>query len=305
MSYASEDFVEAIPLVEQLKGWRKRAVYVDGEQLPWDAVFGFLWCYNRRLGSYEPERYCFGAEGEWQANLWGCIQAEMPFRAGAAWLTWGRWLTEDGDWQFELERILHELRRSLHRYRFCPSLEMSFVENVVSHAIIHQRADETGVLSHFSGLIVEQLASLLRTRRQDVRPMGAAVDRPANGAADSRIAGLGVGEDNRWGDRSREVQLAGCCLPARARVGGHDLADGLTAHPPAGGIKEGDAAEILLIRNGCRIGPRGAAVGRAVDVGVLPATGPNEKDIVPALDTLRTQARARVRLLARRVRESG
>ena len=132
VSYASEDFVEAIPLVEQLKGWRKRAVYVDGEQLPWDAVFGFLWCYNRRLGSYEPERYCFGAEGEWQANLWGCIQAEMPFRAGAAWLTWGRWLTEDGDWQFDRERILHGLRRQLHRYRFWPLLEMPFVENVVS-----------------------------------------------------------------------------------------------------------------------------------------------------------------------------
>ncbi|MEO6398028.1 MAG: hypothetical protein ABIP13_06135 [Tepidiformaceae bacterium] len=45
----------------------------------------------------------------------------MPFRAGAAWLTWGRWLSEDGDWQFERARILHELRRSLHRYRFCPS----------------------------------------------------------------------------------------------------------------------------------------------------------------------------------------
>ena len=35
VSYASEDLAEAIPLVEQLKGWRRRAVYVDGEQLPW------------------------------------------------------------------------------------------------------------------------------------------------------------------------------------------------------------------------------------------------------------------------------
>ena len=82
VTYASEDLGDALPLVEQLKGWRRRAVYLDGQQLPWDAVFGFLWCYNQRLSSYEPERYCFGAEGEWQANLWGCIQAEMPFRAG-------------------------------------------------------------------------------------------------------------------------------------------------------------------------------------------------------------------------------
>ena len=56
----------------------------------------------------------------------------MPFRAGAPWLTLGRWLNEDGDWQFDRERILHELRRSLHRYRFCPLLQMSFVEDVVS-----------------------------------------------------------------------------------------------------------------------------------------------------------------------------
>ena len=67
----------------------------------------------------------------------------MPFRAGAAWLTWGRWLTEDGDWQFDRERILHELRRSLHRYRFCPLLEMPFVENVVSAlpAVVNPKRD--------------------------------------------------------------------------------------------------------------------------------------------------------------------
>ncbi len=114
-----------LSLVEQMKGWRRRSVYVDGEKVPWDAVFGFLSCHERRRGSYRPDHYCFGYENEWEFNLWGCLKAGMPFTDHAHWFTWGRWLTKKGDWEFDKDRIRHELEKTLYRVRFCPAMQDS------------------------------------------------------------------------------------------------------------------------------------------------------------------------------------
>ncbi len=114
-----------LELVELMKGWRRRAVYVDGEKTPWDAVFGFGWCYEKRKGSYRPDFYCFGYENDYQFNLWGCLQAGMPFSDHANWFTWGRWLNKHGDWEFDKARIRHELEKMLFRVRFCPAMQDS------------------------------------------------------------------------------------------------------------------------------------------------------------------------------------
>jgi hypothetical protein len=121
----------ALELVEYLKGWRRRTVYVDGEKVPWDSVFSFAWCYNKRVSSFKPEFYCFGYENTYQLNIWGCIQANLPFVEHAQWLTWGRWVSKDGDWEFDKERLRHELQKNLYPYRFCPAIQLGLVEEVL------------------------------------------------------------------------------------------------------------------------------------------------------------------------------
>ena len=101
-------------LVERLKGWRNRTVYVDGEKVTWDSVFSFGWCYEKKKASFKPDLYCFGYENEWQFNVWGCIQANLPFTENAQWFCWGTWLNDKGDWKFDKERIRHELQKALY-----------------------------------------------------------------------------------------------------------------------------------------------------------------------------------------------
>jgi hypothetical protein len=162
VSFARGELREALALVEQLKGWRRRAVFVDGEQVPWESVFAFLPCYLRRSGAYDPERYCFGDEFGWQTNVWGCVQAQMPFRSRATWLSYGRWVSADGDWQFDKERIRHELRKRLHRYRFCPALDIGLAADVVDALpeVVNPKRDRDWVFLHgwgeMSGLVLRR-----------------------------------------------------------------------------------------------------------------------------------------------------
>jgi hypothetical protein len=123
----AESVASSFELLEQLKGWRRRTVYVNGEKAPWDSVFAFQWCYEKRLGSYKPDFYCYGYENEYQFNLWGCIQAGLPFTERAEWFAWGRWLSKEGDWQFDKKRIQHELEKRLFHERFCPALQFDLV----------------------------------------------------------------------------------------------------------------------------------------------------------------------------------
>jgi double zinc ribbon protein len=131
VTFASSQIDSSLDLVEHLKGWRRRTVYVDGEKVTWDSVFSFTWCHERKKVSYKPELYCFGYESEYEYNIWGCIQARLPFAENANWFCWGRWLNENGDWQFDKERIRHELEKNLYAYRFCPALQPGLVEDVL------------------------------------------------------------------------------------------------------------------------------------------------------------------------------
>lgn len=58
----------ASDLLENLKGWRKRTVYVEGEKVTWESVFSFSWCYEKKKASFKPDFYCFGFENEYQFN---------------------------------------------------------------------------------------------------------------------------------------------------------------------------------------------------------------------------------------------
>jgi hypothetical protein len=131
-TYSPAELDSATELLEYVKGWRRRAVYVDGEKVPWDSVFKFVWCYNRRASSFKPEFYCFGYDEPHQLNPWGCIQTDLPFREHANWCTWGRWVSKRGDWEFDKERIRHELERGLYSFRFCPALQLQLVEETLA-----------------------------------------------------------------------------------------------------------------------------------------------------------------------------
>ncbi len=132
ITFDPQDMASALELVEHLKGWRRRVVYVDGEKVTWDSVFSFAWCYERKRASFKPEFYCFGYENEYEFNVWGCIQAHLPFTEQAQWFCWGTWLNNRGDWRFDKERIRHELQKALYPYRFCPALQPQLIEDVLA-----------------------------------------------------------------------------------------------------------------------------------------------------------------------------
>ncbi|MGI6376463.1 MAG: zinc-ribbon domain-containing protein [Anaerolineae bacterium] len=125
------DIVTLLPLVAQLKGWRRRAVYVGPDKVPWDSVFGWQRCYEQKQAAYRPQFYCFGDEAEWQFNLIGCVCGGMPFRDRAAWCYWGHWLNKQGDWAFDKARIHFEVDKGLHDVRYCPALNLAHAHAVV------------------------------------------------------------------------------------------------------------------------------------------------------------------------------
>ena len=131
VTFSENEVYKAKDLLDQLKGWRKRTVYVNGEKVQWDSVFSFTWCYERKLSSFKPECYCFGYENEWDFNLWGCMRAMMPFTEHSQWFTYGKWVNDTGDWEFDKERIQHELTKNLYPNRFCPALNPELIKEII------------------------------------------------------------------------------------------------------------------------------------------------------------------------------
>jgi RNA polymerase subunit RPABC4/transcription elongation factor Spt4 len=126
-----DEISQVTELVNYTQGWKTSRIYENGEPSTFQVVFGFGWCYQQRRSSFKPELYCFGYEREWDLNLWGCTQARMPFRESADWFSYGKWMSKDGDWQFDKERIHHELQTALYPYRFCPAIQLELVKEVL------------------------------------------------------------------------------------------------------------------------------------------------------------------------------
>lgn len=128
----TSEIASSVELVKYIKEWKGSRIYVDGERSSWEAVYSFLWCYEKRNSSYRPELYCFGYENDYELNIWGCIQCHMPFKEHAKWVEWGRWLNNNPDWEFDKEHIAHELQKELYSYRFCPAINLELVKDAIS-----------------------------------------------------------------------------------------------------------------------------------------------------------------------------
>jgi len=132
VTFSQEEMEAATRLVEKLKGWRNRVVYVDGSKTTWDSVFSYTWCFDKKKASYKPEFYCYGFENGWQHNIWGCINSQLSFREHDDWFCWGEFIDKKGTWRFDKDRIRHELEKNLYPYRFCPAFNEGRVEEVLN-----------------------------------------------------------------------------------------------------------------------------------------------------------------------------
>ncbi|QPJ60367.1 MAG: zinc ribbon domain-containing protein [Candidatus Nitronauta litoralis] len=134
-SYKSGDLNESLELVEALSGIRNKNVYVDGKKEVWNEVFGFSWCATQRATAYRPDEYCFGKEDN-RLNPWGCKQARMEWTDWANWFEFGSWekkgiSKKKNYWKFDKEKIGHELRSNLFRFRFCPHISYEILEESI------------------------------------------------------------------------------------------------------------------------------------------------------------------------------
>ncbi len=131
--HSPEDLIQAVHLIYLIERWKGAVIYVGNQRYSPREIFAFVRCYKERMTSYRPALYCFGLDDPsyYRLNLWGCHQSGLLFRSGSKLWTYGRWLNKRGDWAFDKERILHELRRELWPYRYCPALDWSIIEPIV------------------------------------------------------------------------------------------------------------------------------------------------------------------------------
>lgn len=129
VTVSQENIASLSELIENLKGWRNRKVYLDGEKVLWDSIFNYNWCYNKRNKSYKPELYCFSYE--YGISIWGCIQTRLHFEEHSDLFTFGKWINKEGDWQFDKEQIRHHIENDLHEYRFCPAMKTGFLIELI------------------------------------------------------------------------------------------------------------------------------------------------------------------------------
>jgi hypothetical protein len=56
----------------------------------------------------------------------------MPFSPRSSWGTYGKWLNNKGDWQFDKNQILFEINKNIFNVRFCPVVNLKLIEEVLS-----------------------------------------------------------------------------------------------------------------------------------------------------------------------------
>ncbi|MHC4067511.1 MAG: zinc-ribbon domain-containing protein, partial [Planctomycetota bacterium] len=118
-----------VEIAEKLRGLRHREVYVAGKKEEWDLVFGFASCYSDRANSYHPVEYCFGVD-EGRFNVWGCKLSTSPWGSPSDWVAFGKFV-DSKTFEFDHDRIKHEMTQRLERARFCPHLRRRFISAVL------------------------------------------------------------------------------------------------------------------------------------------------------------------------------
>lgn len=131
VSASAREIERLHPVVENLQGLRNKIVFLNGTRQKWENIFHYTQCYDDRQSSYNPTQYCFGYDVEWHRNLFGCINSDLFIDDRSKWWTWGKWLSRDGQWGFDLNRIRHELEKNLYKFKYCPALNLTFVEAVL------------------------------------------------------------------------------------------------------------------------------------------------------------------------------
>lgn len=134
-AWADNNIINTLKLVNNLGGMRNRKVHIDGEEQRWDEVFGFTWCSEERNSAYKPVEYCFGLDDK-RLNIWGCKQSRMEWTEWANWFSYGSFeksglLKNQVIFKFDKERIKHELKTNLFKYKYCPYLKLEFIEKVI------------------------------------------------------------------------------------------------------------------------------------------------------------------------------
>jgi hypothetical protein len=142
--WPEQSFAAVSKLAQLLSGIRNRRCYHSGTEIPWDQLFGFAWCAQRRETAYRPIEFCFGKDDN-RINPLGCKQSHMDWTEWAAWFSYGQFKSagifkQKYVWVFDKARIGHEVATNLHRYRFCPYLRRSLID-----AVLHALPDEVEV----------------------------------------------------------------------------------------------------------------------------------------------------------------
>jgi len=137
VTWSETDFEAVCKVAQHLGGIRNKKVYRDGQVVPWEELFGFIWCAEERSIAYRPAEYCFGQD-ENRPNPWGCKQSQMDWTDWSRWFSYGKFvqsgvLKTTYVWVFDKERIKHELMTNIHRYRYCPFLRLRLLDAVLRY----------------------------------------------------------------------------------------------------------------------------------------------------------------------------
>jgi hypothetical protein len=134
-SWPATAFDKAIELADEISNLRYKKAYLNGVEISWGELFGFISCAEERKKAYRPVEYCFGKSDN-RLNPWGCVQARMDWTEWADWFSYGRFekkglLGGKTIWIFDKARIEHELLNNLQRVKFCPFLRAELVDAVL------------------------------------------------------------------------------------------------------------------------------------------------------------------------------
>ncbi|MBU0711608.1 zinc ribbon domain-containing protein [bacterium] len=125
------DILKIIDLAQIVCGWNYSKLYLDGQQVTYDSIFGFRWCHKKKLCSYKPDLYCYGYDKS-NFNIWGCTALNLPFSPYSEFWKWGKFINADKDWAIDKDRIKFEIEKKIYNYRFCPAVKLEYIYNVIS-----------------------------------------------------------------------------------------------------------------------------------------------------------------------------
>jgi hypothetical protein len=127
-TWPNNQMIDVEELAYCLDRLSRKKVYIDGEELPWNKVFGFLRCTEFKYRAWRFNTYCYDLNSE-DLNIWGCLNAEMSWAEWEDWWAFGHF-KDNNTYAFDKERIWQELKRKLSEFRFCPYLNLNYVKTV-------------------------------------------------------------------------------------------------------------------------------------------------------------------------------